>query len=76
MKRYIHIIILLLLGFQGIAQQKKTYEFDEQNRLSKVYYWNNGSITATIIYTFDEVGNRKTKVVIFRPYHQQVIVCT
>ncbi len=63
MKLYINIIIFLLLGFQGIAQQKKTHEFDEQNRLSKVFYWNNGSVTATIIYTFDEVGNRKTKVI-------------
>ena len=40
MNKFIFYVCLFFLGFQCIAQQKKTHEFDEQNRLSKVFYWN------------------------------------
>lgn len=62
MKRYIFLTILILLGFAGIAQ-KKTYEYDDLNRLSKAHYWEAGVEKAVITYTYDEMGNRVSKVV-------------
>lgn len=62
MKGYIFLIILFLLSLQGMGQ-KKTYEYDDLNRLSKAHYWEGSSIKATITYTYDEVGNRLSKLV-------------
>jgi Ig-like domain CHU_C associated/CARDB len=62
MKRHILLLFLSFIVFEGFSQ-KKTYEYDELNRLTKAYYWEGSSITTTITYTYDEVGNRLTKVV-------------
>lgn len=63
MKHYILTILLVLLAFQGIAQQKNTLECDDLNRLTKVSVYNAGTLTHTTTYTFDEVGNRLSMVV-------------
>jgi hypothetical protein len=62
MKQYL-FFILLFLGSQNGFSQKKTYEYDDLNRLSKAHYWEGADIRATVTYTYDEVGNRITKVI-------------
>ena len=56
------IILLLAFSTSGYSQ-KKTYEYDDLNRLSKAHYWEGSSIKVTVTYTFDEVGNRLSKTV-------------
>ncbi|MDZ7898316.1 MAG: hypothetical protein U5N85_09890 [Arcicella sp.] len=67
MKRYITILLLMVGYLQSQAQNgvpsKRTYEYDDLNRLSKVYVYNGATLTHTITYSFDELGNRLSKVV-------------
>lgn len=58
-------IFSLLLGMVILAAtaQKRTYEYDDFNRLSKVYVYNGTTLTHTITYNYDEMGNRLSKVV-------------
>ncbi len=60
--KYILTILIGFVIFAAIAQ-KKTYEYDDLNRLSKAHYWEGSSIKATVTYTYDEVGNRLSKTV-------------
>jgi Concanavalin A-like lectin/glucanases superfamily len=62
MKQYILILILSFLAFQGFSQNK-TYEYDELNRLYKAHYFDGATEKYYITYTYDEVGNRMSKVV-------------
>ncbi|MBB3837207.1 hypothetical protein FHS57_001201 [Runella defluvii] len=62
MKRYI-TILFLFLGLIQAQGQKRTYEYDDLNRLSKVYVYNGGTLTHTVTYNYDEMGNRLSKVV-------------
>lgn len=62
MKRYI-TILFLFLGLIQAQAQRRTYEYDDLNRLSKVYVYNGSTLTHTIIYNYDEMGNRLSKVV-------------
>jgi hypothetical protein len=56
----IYIIILITLGaLKGYSQNNIQYEYDEVQRLSKATY-SNGVV---IQYTYDELGNRMSKVV-------------
>lgn len=51
-------ILALLLAFLPLdAKNKITYEYDANNRLSKVTY-SNGTV---VIYEYDELGNRTSK---------------
>ena len=59
MKKIITIAILCLAVLGGFAQSTNTYEYDNLNRLTKVYYAN-GAVTQ---YTYDALGNRLTKSV-------------
>ena len=58
--RFIYIIVLLLAALQVSAQKKVTYVYDNTNRLTKVVY----ASGKTVGYTYDAVGNRKSKTVI------------
>lgn len=61
---YISTVFFMLFSFLSAnAQQKKAHEFDDLNRLTKVSVYNAGTLTHTITYTFDEVGNRLSTVV-------------
>lgn len=60
MKRYLILMILSFVALQGIGQ-KKTYEYDDLNRLSKSHYWEGSNIKASVTYTYDQVGNRLSK---------------
>lgn len=62
MKRYILILCLLLSGLYAHAQ-KRTYEYDELQRLKKTHYWKDGSVTTTVTYNYDAVGNRESKII-------------
>lgn len=62
MKRYLFFLFLFLGSLNGFSQ-KKTYEYDDLNRLSKAHYWEGADIRATVTYTYDEVGNRVGKMV-------------
>ena len=57
--RLIYTIVLLLAVLQVSAQSKVTYIYDANNRLTKVVY----ASGRTVEYTYDAVGNRKTKTV-------------
>lgn len=50
-KKYIYTLLLLFATLQTFAQD---YEYDANNRLSKVTY----SDGSTVTYTYDELGNR------------------
>ncbi len=62
MKHHLLIFILFTLASNAIAQ-KKTYDYDEVNRVKKAYYWNAGAVAYTITYDYDAVGNRLSKTV-------------
>lgn len=57
--RIVCIMALMLATLQAFAQSKTKYEYDELNRLTKVTY----SSGAVVTYTYDDLGNRKTKTV-------------
>jgi YD repeat-containing protein len=54
----ISIITVLLLN-AVLAFSQITYQYDNLNRLTKVNYSNGTSV----VYTYDELGNRQTKTV-------------
>ncbi len=59
-------ILTLLLGLTMALTsqaQKKTYEYDDVQRLTKVNVWVGTSIAQSIVYTYDELGNRTSKVI-------------
>ena len=62
MKRYLLLLGLLLATLKSYSQ-KRTYEYDDLNRLSKVYVYNGTTLTHTVTYNYDEMGNRLSKVV-------------
>ena len=62
MKRYVLILIFSFVAMQGFSQNK-TYEYDEVQRVTKAHYWEGTVKRFTVSYTYDEVGNRLTKVV-------------
>jgi hypothetical protein len=62
MKRYVLILIFSLVAWQGFAQNK-TYEYDDVQRVTKAHYWEGTVKKFTVSYTYDEVGNRLTRVV-------------
>ena len=53
------IYILLALLFATLQTFAQTYEYDDNNRLTKVTYPNG----ATVSYTYDDLGNRLSKTV-------------
>lgn len=62
MKRYL-FLSLLVLSVCSAHAQKKTYEYDNLNRLSKVSAYTGNTISYTVTYTYDAVGNRLSKLV-------------
>lgn len=62
MKRYLFFLFLFLATLKGYTQ-KRTYEYDDLNRLSKVSVYNGATLTHTVTYNYDEMGNRVSKVV-------------
>ncbi|MFN4087365.1 MAG: LamG-like jellyroll fold domain-containing protein [Spirosomataceae bacterium] len=62
MKRILSILILMVMGTCAHAQ-KRTYEYDDLNQLSRVNVYNGDTIQYSILYTYDELGNRKSKVI-------------
>lgn len=58
-------IITLLLGLMVLTSQaqKKTYEYDEIQRLSKINVWSGSTVAHSIVYSYDELGNRTSKVI-------------
>lgn len=62
MKRYLLLLILFLAILKGFSQ-KRTYEYDDLNRLSKVSAYNGTTLTHTVTYNYDDMGNRVSKVV-------------
>ncbi len=63
MKTYVKILFFLLLGSILAQAQRRTYEYDDLNRLNKVNVWVGSSIAHTITYTYDEIGNRMSKII-------------
>jgi hypothetical protein len=67
MKRYLFFLILFLTTLKGFSQNgvpsKRTYEYDDLNRLSKVSVYNGATLTHTVTYNYDDMGNRLSKVV-------------
>lgn len=61
-QNYILILIFSFFAIQSFSQNK-TYEYDELNRLSKAHYFDGATEKYYITYTYDEVGNRMSKVV-------------
>lgn len=59
MKRILYTLAIVFVSLQTFAQSKTKYEYDELNRLTKVTY----SSGAVVTYTYDDLGNRKTKTV-------------
>ena len=57
--RIIYTLILLLATVQTFAQGTTKYEYDKNNRLTKVVYSNGVEVK----YTYDKLGNRVTKKV-------------
>lgn len=53
------MLAIVFASMQAIAENKTKYEYDELNRLTKVTY-SSGTI---VTYTYDDLGNRKTKKV-------------
>lgn len=62
MKRYI-TILFLFLGLIQAQAQRRAYEYDDLNRLSKVSVYNGTTLTHTVTYNYDDMGNRLSKVV-------------
>jgi hypothetical protein len=62
MKKYLNIIFLVHI-FLTTQAQKRTYEYDDLNRLSKVWVYNGAALQHTVTYTYDEMGNRLGKVI-------------
>jgi hypothetical protein len=62
MKKCVLILLFSFVAWQGFSQNK-TYEYDDLNRLSKAHYWENNVKKFTVTYTYDEVGNRLTRVI-------------
>ena len=59
-QRVLYIIISVLLGVQALGQSKVKYEYDANNRLTQIVYSNG----ASVLYTYDALGNRLTKKVV------------
>ena len=59
MKNIITMAILCLIVHRGFAQSTNTYEYDANNRLTKVTYGNG----VTVAYSYDALGNRTSKKV-------------
>ena len=62
MKRYVLILIFSFVARQGFAQ-KKTYEYDDLNRVTKAHYWDGAVKKMTVTYGYDQIGNRLNKSV-------------
>lgn len=60
--RYIFFFILFLFSTKGFSQ-KRTYVYDELQRLKVTNYWQGNVIVSSVEYTYDEVGNRLVKEV-------------
>lgn len=58
-QRILYTIFALLMSLQAFAQSTVSYEYDANNRLTKVTYGNGVVVT----YTYDALGNRLTKKV-------------
>lgn len=58
--RLLYILALLFATLQTFAQSIVSYEYDANNRLTKVTY-NSGAV---VTYTYDELGNRLSKKVV------------
>ena len=58
--RLLYTLALLFVTLQLSAQGTISYEYDANNRLTKVTY----SSGTVVIYTYDELGNRLSKKVI------------
>ena len=59
-QRLLYTLTLLFVTLQLSAQGTISYEYDANNRLTKVTY----SSGTVVIYTYDELGNRLSKKVI------------
>jgi hypothetical protein len=62
MKRILFLTVFVFCLVEAFAQ-KRTYEYDELQRLAKTHYWRNDAKTSTVTYSYDAVGNRESKVV-------------
>lgn len=59
MKRYLYILLALIINVQATAQNKASYTYDANNQLTQVVYANG----TTVKYTYDALGNRLSKKV-------------
>lgn len=58
-QRFLYTLAFLFATLQISAQGTINYEYDANNRLTKVTY----SSGAVVVYTYDELGNRLSKKV-------------
>ena len=59
-RRLLYTLAILFVSLQTFAQSTKNkYEYDDNNRLSKITYSNG----VTVSYTYDALGNRLSKKV-------------
>lgn len=65
-RRLLYTIFALLMSLQILAQSTVSYEYDANNRLTKVTYGSGAVVT----YTYDELGNRLSKKVTGAAYDQ------
>lgn len=59
MKKLLSLLASFLVPFMAIGQHRNTYEYDTNNRLTKVTYGNG----VTVAYNYDALGNRISKKV-------------
>lgn len=68
MRRYLFTLLFIAFATQVSAQNgvpsKRTYEYDELQRLKVTNYWRGDQIVSYTEYTYDEVGNREIKNVV------------
>ena len=57
--RLLYILAILFASLQTLAEGTTKYEYDANNRLTKVTYGNG----MTVNYTYDELGNRLSKII-------------
>ncbi|MCP9767902.1 hypothetical protein EGI22_08255 [Lacihabitans sp. LS3-19] len=60
MRNNILLTILFLISLNSFSQ-KRTYVYDELQRLKVTNYWQGNVIVSSVEYTYDEVGNRLVK---------------
>jgi hypothetical protein len=63
MKNVLLVFYLAFLCSTVCSAQRKTYEYDQLNRVSKAHFWDGSVKKFTVTYGYDAVGNRLSKVI-------------